>query len=219
MGIHRLVALQFWASLALLPEMSSSTRLERLRTSNTMRREGLNTRLGAALIDTLIIHLGTLPLVLMVAGNMVTFVMSAVLVPFTDGKSGANSDLALGRAATGLAVMFCVLLAYSLCDVFLAATPGKLLLGLRISNDDGTPASLSQRVIRWSIKYAWIVPYVIFLAIMFTSRANTPASEAFHWIGRLALGLTAAGFLLALRPNRQSACDLAAHTAVFRVKS
>lgn len=183
-----------------------------------LQREGFNTRLGAALIDTLIIHLGTLPLVLMVAGQMATFVMTAVLIPFTDGKAGADSELALGRAATGLTVLFGAVLAYSLCDVFLAATPGKLLLGLRISNQDGTPASLSQRALRWAIKFAWIIPYAIFLFLMFSSRASTAASEIFHWFGRLALGLSVLGFLLTLRPDRQAACDLAAHTAVFRAK-
>jgi uncharacterized RDD family membrane protein YckC len=44
-------------------------------------------------------------------------------------------------------------LVYTATEVFWAATPGKMLLGLRIDRQDGSRASFWTRLLRWSTKY------------------------------------------------------------------
>src|SRR6476619_305601 len=101
-----------------------------------MERAGFWVRFLAAVID-------------LVAGGTLTAVGGTVVVAalmFADAPEERAQWLG-GIASVGLALF------YTSADVWLAATPGKLLLGLRIGASAGGRATRWTLALRWSTKY------------------------------------------------------------------
>ena len=108
-----------------------------------MERIGFGPRLGAALIDMVII------LVIM---SVSTLIFGVSLF----GGGLANPDMFGGASVAGLSLAGVVLsiipLAYMSLEVFRAATPGKMLLKLKIRAEGGAEADQNTLVKRFLVK-------------------------------------------------------------------
>ena len=100
-------------------------------------------------------------------------------------------------------------LLYSSLEMIVAATPGKMLLGLRIARMDGEVAPASMLLMRWSTKQ---FPYILLIFQLITF---SPFLRAFANLMNLILWI---GCLQMLNEDRRSWLDLWAHTAVIREK-
>ena len=112
-----------------------------------------------------------------------------------------------------------VALIVSLSEVAFEASPGKLVLGMRIRTDAGSRASVPRRALRWLLKAspAWLLTAV---ALLDALRANSaPVSRV--WIDLIAAAAAVAGvavvvaFFAAGGRRRQSLYDMCAGTAVY----
>lgn len=113
-----------------------------------MKRAGFWLRLGATAIDFVAVAV-----VLTIVE--VTVVMTR---PILFGVDIAYDERAMGVVQTLL------LLLYSLSEVLFSATPGKLILGLRITAASGEPADVWRRILRWLTKwFAFILQLFWFL--------------------------------------------------------
>ena len=98
-------------------------------------------------------------------------------------------------------------LAYSSMEVALAGTPGKLMLGLRIANPDGSTADRGTLFLRWSTKQ---LPAIAGLAYVLT------AIPSLRLLGSFATLLVLVGCLFASTDSKQAWHDQWAKTAVCR---
>ena len=136
------------------------------------------------------------------------------------GALGANPEAALGGLTAGalLGGMFGAVLgvgllfllsvaAYGLIEGFTGRSPGKMLLGLAIRNQDGRPARPKALWLRYALKHSAALAALL------------GASTGFLFLSALANALYF-GFLLgclaALNYNHQALHDILAGTAVYR---
>lgn len=170
-------------------------------------RVGFGPRLGAYLIDALLVAAAAFLLRDVVAFLAPKAVAAAIAqqppvsVP-PEVPAWMTSAMARASAAAWL-----IGPAYWLSEVLFAASPGKLLLRLRIVTTDGHRAPLLQRLERFAIKGG---PNLLILAGIFTGLKGLPtAANGFAF-------LVVTGGLLILGERRQAIHDLAARTAVRR---
>jgi uncharacterized RDD family membrane protein YckC len=145
-------------------------------------REGFLLRFCAALID------GAISLVPYVMGLVVTKV----------------AGLWTGGVFMGLAF-----LAYSAFEIFKAATPGKMLLKLKITNEDGSEASRQTLIKRWAIKQVPLFANLLAVVTMV---------GIFGWLTSFCVIAYIISCCLTIRPERQALHDTMAHTAVTRTQ-
>ena len=105
-------------------------------------------------------------------------------------------------------IMFALWLLYSSLEMIVAATPGKMLLGLRIDQADGEVAPASMLLMRWSTKQ---LPCIL---LIFQRITFSPFLGAFASLMNLILWI---GCLQMLDEDRRSWLDWWARTAVIRV--
>jgi len=152
-----------------------------------MEREGFKLRFAAAIIDCLII-----------------MAISIVLLPSVgSGASAAGGSWFLTVLAQLLA------LAIASLEIFKAQSPGKMLLGLVIRDQDGNEASQEVLIKRFLIK--WCPGIIGFLGALTTL-------SLFSWIGQIAgIGILIA-FLIILREDRKNLSwyDEVSGTAVYK---
>ena len=141
-----------------------------------------------------------------------------------------GTPMSLGRRYLGLWFFLLLtpplaVLAYAACDVFFAATPGKMMLKLRIAADTGRRASTAQLLVRFAVKCAplillaaWIAYFSVHVAasnglgLDAVARATPFVLIA---VGVLALSVGFGG-MIALQAPRQALHDRLARTAVYR---
>lgn len=135
--------------------------------------------------------------------------LQAALAVMAMGK-GLGAATTSGTQFWGVmlaANFFALPLLYFCFEIILGATPGKLLMGIRIATDGGTAAPYGKLLARWAVKQS---PFIVALL------ASLVSSQL---IFNFALGLAGAvalGTLLALFGNKRSAHDLLTGTAVYR---
>jgi len=105
-------------------------------------------------------------------------------------------------------IMLALWLLYSSLEMIVAATPGKMLLGVRIARMDGEVAPASMLLMRWSTKQ---FPYILSIFQLITF---SPFLGAFANLMNLILWI---GCLQMLDEDRRSWLDWWARTAVIRV--
>lgn len=101
---------------------------------------------------------------------------------------------------------------YFFMELLLAASPGKLMLGLRIANLDGNPATTMQLLIRVLYKNSGnLIAMLLFAASLYVAPYTTFISV---------LGFAVfIGFLFALSDKRQALQDIIAKTAVYKTSN
>lgn len=169
------------------------------------KRVGFGPRLGAALIDFVLV---------MVVGFLFGGIIGGVLGLGAGALTGAATDQE-GAAAAAAAVGFLggmaagtllVMILYGLIEAFTGASPGKMILKLKIGTDDGRVAPLSTYLTRWAVKNS--------SAILSTLGAITGLS-LLGTLGTLAGFVILVGCFMVLGASKQSVHDLAAKTAVY----
>ena len=151
-----------------------------------MNREGFGIRFGAAFVDGLIVG-----------------IPAGILTKI----GGENFGPFLGAAA---------MLGYTSLEIFKAATPGKMIFKLRISNADGSQASGDALFKRWLVKQA---PNCLwFVSALFTLLSLKAIGGLFNWVTMFAGIGYVISCCLTFRAQRQALHDTLTHTAVYRTQ-
>ncbi|MCL5991324.1 MAG: RDD family protein [Bacteroidetes bacterium] len=108
-----------------------------------------------------------------------------------------------------LPITFILTFMYYSLEVVLAATPGKLMLGIQIANEDRTNATMLTLFIRFLLKHS----NSIFSLLAFVFAIN-----AFDFVGSILGFAFIVGCFFVLAAKRQGFHDMIAKTAVFRKK-
>ena len=170
------------------------------------KRVGFGPRLGAALIDMVLISIVSL----LFGGTL-----GALLGLGAGAIAGAGGEGAQGAAAAGAAIgaiggmmigIYIFGFLYSLIEAFTGASPGKMVLKLKIGFEDGRHAPVSTYVARWAVKYAGTL--IGLVALM-------PGLHLLGTLGSLASFVIFIGCFLVLGDKHQALHDMAAKTAVF----
>jgi uncharacterized RDD family membrane protein YckC len=173
------------------------------------KRVGFGPRLGAALIDMVVIVV--LGLVFgSVVGGMLGLGAGAAIGSTSDAEGAAAAGAAAGAllgALGGFAIGTAVFgFLYSLIEGLTGASPGKMLLKLKVGTADGRHAQMATYLTRWAVKYSGQL--LAFLSVVL-------ATPAIGTIGTLANLVVFVGCFLVLGANRQAIHDMVAKTAVF----
>jgi uncharacterized RDD family membrane protein YckC len=96
---------------------------------------------------------------------------------------------------------------YMTLEIFSTATLGKMLFGLRIGDQEGNKAKISQRLLRYLVKFSSMVIYVF---------GRIVKNEFIFSVSPLATLIIFIGFLLVLGGKKQALHDRIARTSVFR---
>jgi uncharacterized RDD family membrane protein YckC len=173
---------------------------------NYTDRVGFGIRFGALLIDGIIIS-GIAFII-----GMMGLAGGGILGAATGAVAGNSAESAVGGSIIGAVLGFIagVTIAafiYSLIEAFTGFTLGKLLLGLRVKNEDGTEGNTSLYLKRWALKNIGTVCNIVSMAtgMMFVSS-----------IGGLLGVIMFIGCFFALGEKKQALHDTLAKTAVFR---
>jgi uncharacterized RDD family membrane protein YckC len=179
-----------------------------------MSRAGFGIRLGAAAIDFVVMYLSS---------SLVSAAAVALLV-FSQRNAAQgqppNRLMFLGMfGITGL-----IWLAYSLTEVFGAATPAKRLLKLRVGGVDHEPAHPGRRLARWAVKYGPMLVYLAGATAMYVWLMAPGGPQGRPPVFIMGLNVLAAaaslavlgGFFLTLSSQRRALHDLIAGTVVLR---
>jgi uncharacterized RDD family membrane protein YckC len=157
-------------------------------TTSLQRRAGFWIRAAAALLDLCV---GFLPAV----------VLAAVAVTFLEDRL---SEPATNRLYAGL--LLSLFLAYTSLEVWIAATPGKMLLRLVIAAPGGAPADRWTLALRWSTKYA---PLLLGL------EETIAPSVLAEFLRGLVTSVVTVGLLQSLDEHKRTWHDEWAGTAVY----
>ena len=160
-----------------------------------MERKGFGWRLLAALIDVLIVFgFGCIVLSLTGAGMVLTGRGRPIAAPTTGAWIGGIISALFG-------------LAYFSTEIFMAASPGKMILKMTIGSDTGViPAPQDQLIKRWAIKHS---------ASLLNLVAAITTLRLFSWLAFLAALVIIVGCFFALGVNKQALHDVLARTAVY----
>jgi uncharacterized RDD family membrane protein YckC len=160
-------------------------------------RIGFGRRLGAALLDMLFVSIFMMILVMLTVYNDIR-----VLVPEILTNPGAMNEIVQRIVPLSL---ICSVIYYSL-EIFIAATPGKLLLRIQIAKDDRTRASMNSLFIRFIVKH---IDYFFTLLVLLTS------IEALNFLSSTASLAILVGFFFVLAGKKQAFHDMLSKTAVY----
>jgi uncharacterized RDD family membrane protein YckC len=172
------------------------------------KRVGFGPRLIAALIDAAIVMVLAIVFGGMVGGLLGLGVGAAI------GAGGDSDSAAVGGAAgallgalggftIGIAVFGFL---YSLIEGLTGASPGKMVLKLKVGTEGGQHATVQVYLTRWAVKYSGQL--LGFLAII-------TGITIISTLGSLASLVIFVGCFLVLGTNRQAIHDMAAKTAVY----
>jgi uncharacterized RDD family membrane protein YckC len=168
-------------------------------------RQGFAIRLLSMLLDTVII-LALLGLIsALTTGD-----------PFILVKLASDDEAQIERATEALgdimAIVFIVLVAltfllFFFSEILFAASPGKLVLGLRIADENAQPATWRQLILRWLVKNSGGLVGLI---------GDIAGARAIMAAGNAAGLAIVFGCFFVLGSSRQSLHDKIANTAVFK---
>jgi uncharacterized RDD family membrane protein YckC len=117
------------------------------------------------------------------------------------------SSYALPEMAAA-ALLYAIWLGYTSMEIWFAATPGKMIFRLRVSNTDGSPAEFWRLFLRWSTKWSWL-----FLSFFFLLTDWPPLYLLASFISLIVV----IGCFFAANDDRLTWHDQWARTAVFSV--
>jgi uncharacterized RDD family membrane protein YckC len=166
-------------------------------------RVGVGPRAAAAAIDLIAMVCAAVAV-----GTVFAFVSSAQADRISAPGGTGDLEGLLGFLG-GLAAAFAAALGYSLIEGLTGRSPGKRLLHLVVSRDDGLPATRRQYATRWIAKYS---------AVILIGAGVITGSELVAMAGRLVGIVSIAGCALALGDHKRALHDFVAGTAVCRLE-
>lgn len=167
------------------------------------KRIGFLTRFGAAIIDYVLV-------------SILSVVLGATIGGLLGVGAGATSEAgAMGGMAGGVMGMMAGILIgapviatiYFLIEGVLGASPGKMMLGIKIGNADGSRASIGSYLIRWGVKNIYFILGLI---------AALTQVGIIGTIGMILGLIIFIGCFFVLTAKRQAFHDMAAKTAIFK---
>jgi uncharacterized RDD family membrane protein YckC len=162
-----------------------------------MKRANIGTRVAALAID--------------VVGVAVTAIIFENPVLKLADALGMIKFLSIDTSAEALMMVVLALwgagLLYMLTDVVAAATPGKMLMRLKIRREDSQKARIGNLLTRYLLKCSFFL-----IVLPFGIIENTVLSILFLSIGLMVF----VGYFLILGDERQALHDRLSHTSVFR---
>ncbi len=174
------------------------------------KRIGFGPRFGAMLIDCVLIVVLSIVFGGML-GGMLGMGAGSALGSGSSTEGGAEAGAAagallgmIGGFALGAAVFG---LLYPLIEGLTGASPGKMILKLKVGTADGHKAGISIYLTRWAVKYSGQI--LAFLAIAL-------ATPVIGTLGTVASLVIFVGCFMVLGANRQAIHDMVAKTAVFK---
>lgn len=151
-----------------------------------LERKGFGIRLGAYVIDVVI---------MMIAATVLLTAMLAVPI-------------------VGALLLLVLAVAYPAIEVIKAQSPGKMILGMKITNEDGARATREQLIMRTAIKFS---PSIV--GIVMSALSLITGSQTLSTLGGVAQLGIAIGLLVMswtpLQTVKQTFWDLKARTAVM----
>ncbi len=170
------------------------------------KRIGFGPRLGAALIDAVLVWILS-----SILGGVLGTLFGGILGMTGSEEPGAQIGGGMVGGILGAMVgMTVVALLYFLMEGFLGWTLGKRILGLQIGTEDGKKAPTSTLLKRWAIKNSSFL-----LSIVGYITGVTLFSSVLSPIAALAIFI---GCFFVLGEARQALHDKLAKTAVFRIQ-
>ena len=136
------------------------------------------------------------------AGLLLVFVST---IDVTESILDERGELTEWKRRGFEAMRLVLCLAYTIMEVLIGATAGKLACGIVITLPDGAPAPPWTRVLRWSTKY-----FGVMLALVWVLTDQ----PLFYFLASTVNGLVLIGCLRALGEEKRAWHDLWAHTAV-----
>ena len=169
-----------------------------------MERKGFGIRLGAFLIDLVIL--------IVIQAILSIILIGSLSVNFGVGTPGGAapgtlSEADLGKIRTFAIVSGLIQLAYWSLEIFRGQSVGKMALGMKIGNEMGTvPADTGTLAVRYALKN---VSGIIGLI------ASVTGVTVLSWVGGLAGLAIFIGCFFTLGQKRQALHDMIAKTAVY----
>ena len=179
--------------------------------NDTINRIGFWKRLAAYLLDLLVFCIvGTLFLLSLRFANWDE-------IP-TDNTMDTKEALLMFYSTTFelLARFTSAYLPIMCMEILMGQSPGKLMLGIKIANADGTKASMGILTARAALKYSYALVIIIYSIIGWENLIRWV--ELFYIINLVTFSIcgVAIGCFVALVEPRQSLMDMAVKTAVFK---
>jgi uncharacterized RDD family membrane protein YckC len=181
-----------------------TTTLDASATQVQVERQGFGIRLGAMLIDAVL-----LCILIAVLAPLLGGLLGGMIGASAAGGDDTTAALGgfMGAIAGMLIVAPIVVIAYYLMEALIGATPGKMMLGIKIASEDGTAAPVSKLFMRWVIKSAGNILSILGLL----------AGVAFlGTLGTIAGLVIFIGCFMVLGEKRQAIHDMLGKTAVFK---
>jgi uncharacterized RDD family membrane protein YckC len=161
-------------------------------------RIGFGKRLLAFIIDYLIVSI--IFAIILITTNQIEDIVSSAKNMFSDMKGYIEAVKSI------MPVYILFSLVYYSLEGFIGATVGKLLLGIRIANDDRTHAGLSKMLSRFAFKN---------ISTIFSLLTLITALSLFENIGFYLGIIIFVGYFFVLSAKKQAFHDSLAKTAVF----
>jgi uncharacterized RDD family membrane protein YckC len=171
------------------------------------KRVGFGTRLVAALIDLVVVGTAGFVAGAAIGGMLGGWIGGALGDSGGVGSSSGALGAAVGAVFGAMAAFGGFVFLYSLIEAFTGASPGKMMLGLKVGTADGRAGSAALYAKRWAVKYSG------------TLLGLLGALPGLHVLGLLAPAAGVAifvGCFLVLGDKRQALHDLGTATAVFK---
>jgi uncharacterized RDD family membrane protein YckC len=171
------------------------------------KRVGFGTRLAATLIDLVVVAVVGFVTGAAIGGMLGGWIGGSLGDSGGVGSSSGAVGAAIGAVLGAIAAFGGFVFLYSLIEAFTGASPGKMLLRIKVGTADGRRGSPALYVKRWAIKYSGTL-----LGLL----GALPGLHAVSLLAPAAGLVIFVGCFLALGEKRQALHDLGAATAVFR---
>jgi len=183
----------------------------------TAERIGFGRRFGAALLDVIIIVMLS-GIVYAVAGSSFEPLVEKQIAAQLEEQNAALAELDTDQAEmisgyTKMGILWGIIgtivaVLYSLTEIAMAATPGKMMLGIKIATADATVAPTATLATRWFVKTG--------LSSVLNIVATVTATSILSTLATIVGVVIFIGCFFVLGANRQALHDLIAKTAVYR---
>ncbi|MCB2186366.1 MAG: RDD family protein [Deltaproteobacteria bacterium] len=166
-----------------------------------MERVGFGKRFLAFLIDLVIV---------MVGGTVVSFLTGGLMGGMAS-RAGAPPEASAGLGVlAGVTIFILIGSLYNLIEAFRGQSPGGMILGIIIRNQDGSPADLGTLFYRYAVKN---------ISSLLRLAAAILGLGFLETVGNLAGFVIFLGCFLVLRADRLTLHDMICHTSVYPVRA
>jgi uncharacterized RDD family membrane protein YckC len=182
-----------------------------MENTTEVTRVGFSTRLAALLLDVLIIFGISFVAAPIIGG----FLGAAVATAGAEAMGGGATDPAAAAAVGGfigslmalMVVVPLIYVVYYLIEGLTGLTLGKLILGIKVANEDGTTAPVGTLMTRWAVKSSGNI-----LTILGTILGISILGSIGGYVGLIIF----VGCFMVLSAKKQAIHDMVAKTAVFK---